>query len=111
MNFRESLSLPSSCSLRKDFPDGEVFVQMSGVEGHTGPAHVNLYDSPWEETPRAPVMHVKVPLGTMAEQHIGTALRIEHDDMLSEGDCGCIALDSLSATIRRHHELQIRDQQ
>ncbi len=104
MGFRESLSLPPDCSLRKDFPSGEVYVQMSGVESYEGPAHVSLYDTPWETVPRTPVMHLKVPMGTSADQHIEAALRKEHDDMLSDTDCGCVALDSLGVIARRHRQ-------
>lgn len=106
MSFRESLPLPPECSLRKDFPDGEVYVQMSGVEGPDGPAHVSLYDKPWEETPRTPVMHLKAPHGTTAEHHIETALRVEHADApLADGACVCIALDALGIVARRHQDL------
>ena len=102
---REALSLPPDCALRKDFPSGEVYVQMSGVEDHAGPAHVSLYDRPWEEVPRVPVAHVKVPMGGMAEHEVRSALRAEHDDYLSDSDYGCIALDSLGAVVRTHAAL------
>ncbi len=102
---REALSLSPDCALRKDFPGGEVYVQMSGVEDHTGPAHVSLYDRPWEEVPRVPVAHVKVPMGGMAEYEVRNALRAEHDDHLSDSDYGCIALDSLGAVVRTHAAL------
>jgi hypothetical protein len=77
---------------------------MSGVESHEGPAHVSLYDKPWEETPRVPVMHLTAPMGTSADHHIEAALKVEHNDM-SDGDYGCIALDSLGIIVRRHQEL------
>jgi hypothetical protein len=109
MSFREALSLPPDCSLRKDFPDGEVYVQMSGVEGPDGPAHVSLYDKAWQDIPRVPVAHIEVPLGTMADDRIQEALSANHDD-LSDGDCGCIALDSLGAVIRRHSDLRAKGQ-
>jgi hypothetical protein len=105
MNSREALSLPPDCALRQDFPSGEVYVQMSGVESHTGPAHVSLYDTPWEEVPRVPVAHVKVPMGGMADHEIRRALGAEHDDHLSDSEYGCIALDSLGAVVRTHAAL------
>lgn len=105
MSSREVLSLPPDCALRKDFPGGEVYVQMSGVEDHGGPAHISLYDTPWEEVPRVPVAHLKVPMGGMADHEVRNALRVEHDDRLSESDYGCIALDSLGAVIRTHAAL------
>ncbi len=105
MSFREALSLPQDCSLRKDFSDGKVFVQMSGLESPDGPAHVSLYDKPWEETPRVPVIHLKAPMGPSANDQIEAALGVEHDDGLSDGDCGCIALDALGVIVRRHRDL------
>lgn len=101
---REALSLPPDCALRKDFPGGEVYVQMSGVENYEGSAHVSLYDTPWESVPRTPTMHLKLPMGTSAEYYVRAALKAEHDDILSESECGCIALDSLRAIARRHQE-------
>ena len=105
MSSREALSLPPDCALRRDFPDGEVFVQMSGVESHEGPAHVTLYDTPWEKVPRVPIAHVTVPMGNMAEHEVRGALGAEHDDGLTDGDYGCIALDSLGAVIKTHATL------
>jgi hypothetical protein len=77
---------------------------MSGVESPEGPAHVSLYDKPWQETPRVPVMHLTAPMGTSADHHIEAALKAEHNDM-SDGDYGCIALDSLGVAVRRHQDL------
>jgi hypothetical protein len=105
MGFRESLSLSPDCSLRKEFPDGEVYVQMSGVEDYDGPAHVNLYAEGWETVPRVPRMHLTVPMGTSAEHHVEMALKAEHADQLSDGDCRCIALDSLGVVARTHAQL------
>jgi hypothetical protein len=77
---------------------------MSGLESPDGPAHLSLYDKPWEETPRVPVMHLKAPMGGSAEHQIEAALKVEHDDRLNDGDYGCIALDSLGIVARRHNQ-------
>lgn len=107
MGFREALSLPPDCSLNKEFPEGKVYVQMSGVESYEGPAHVSLYDQPWEQVPRTPVMHLQAPMGTSADHEIRMALGAEHNDTLSDGDCGCIALDSLGVIARLHRETAV----
>ena len=104
MSCRESLSLPPDCSLRKEFPEGEVYVQTSGSENYGGPTHVILYDTPWESVPRMPIMHLNVPMGGSADFHVEAALKVEHDDTLSDSACGCIALDALGFVMQRHKE-------
>ncbi len=106
MSFRESIPLPPDCALRKDFPEGEVYVQTVGSESHTGPTQVDLYETPWEEVPRVPVVHLKVEAGPQTAHAIEAALREAHeaDSCFSDGDYGCIALDSLGVIARRHRE-------
>ena len=106
MSFRESFSLPPDCALREDFPDGEVYVQTVGSESHTGPTHVDLYDKPWEEVPRVPAVHLQLDSGPNAAYVVEAALREAHeaDSCFSDGDYGCIALDSLGAIAKRHRE-------
>ncbi len=109
MSSRESFIVPPDCALRRDFPEGVVHAQMVGSESYDGPSYVDLYAESWEAVPRTPRLHLQIDSGASASSVVEAALREAHrdDKCLSDGDYGCIALDSLSITVRHHQKGEV----